>query len=607
MNLTLAHRGPDAEGAFQDANVGLAMRRLAIIDIDGGDQPISNEDGSITVVHNGEIYNYRQLREDLLARGHSFKSRSDTEVLVHLYEEYGDEFVSKLRGMFAIALWDAPRKRLVLARDGFGIKPLFYGLIGDRLVFASELKALLRLPEVPRSIDPQALEAYLTFNWIPGAATILRDIRKIPPGHLLTRDSGGIRLRRYARPGADPRQALRREPFKVLAAELREVMRDSIRAHMTADVPVGVLLSGGVDSSLIVALAAEESSSRLSTFTIGFEEAAYSELDNARLVARRYDTDHHELIVRPDAVELIPRLARTFDEPFGDSSALPTFLVSELAATKVKVALAGEGGDEIFGGYFTYVADSIAPAIGRMAALSRPLVERLPSASDGTRRLTDKAKRFARGAALEPMERHCAWQEVLSADLRDELLDRPVSARPDPFLTHRARFEETRGAERLARFQDLDLGTYLVDDLLVKSDRASMAHSLELRVPYVDREVAQFGFGVPRRHKLRGLQKKRLLREAARPLVPEQLLSAPKRGFSIPAASWLRNDLEPFAREALSVSNLTRQGLLEPGPVQRLLDDHVALRADNSRQLWGLLMLSVWFETTIESVTHSDV
>ncbi|MDX6689249.1 MAG: hypothetical protein QOG15_706 [Solirubrobacteraceae bacterium] len=602
MNATLTHRGPDADGRFIDAHAGLAMRRLSIIDLEGGDQPISNEDGTITVVCNGEIYNYRELRRDLVSRGHTFRTASDTEVLVHLYEEQGEDFVDELRGMFAIALWDAPGRRLVLARDAFGIKPLFYTVVGDRLLFASELKALLSLPDVPRRIDPQALEAYLTFNFVPGPATILEGVTKLSPGHVLTRDDGGtVSVRRYARSGAQPGEPLRTESFQTLAAELRDVMRDSIRAHLIADVPVGVMLSGGVDSSLITALAAAESSERVSTFTIGFEEAAYSELAGARLVAERYGTDHHELIVRPDAVELIPRLVDAYDEPFGDSSALPTFLVSELAACDVKVALAGEGGDEMFGGYFTYVADSIPALAGRAAALARPLVERLPSGSASPSRFVDKAKRYVRGSRLDALERHCAWSEVLSADLRDELLDRPPGDGPDPFLAHRARFAESAGAKRLARFQDLDLGTYLVDDVLVKSDRASMANSLELRVPYVDREVARFAFGVPGRHKLRAFQKKRLLREAARPLVPDQVIRAPKRGFSIPAGAWLRTDLEPFAREALSVSELKRHGLLDPAPVQRMLDEHVAGRADNSRQLWGLLMLSVWFESTMMS------
>jgi asparagine synthase (glutamine-hydrolysing) len=601
MNRTLAHRGPDSEGYFEDANVGLAMRRLSIIDVEGGDQPITNEDRSVTVVCNGEIYNYRELTADLRSRGHTFRSGSDVEVIAHLYEEHGVGFVGELRGMFAIALWDAREKRLVLARDGFGIKPLFYATVGDRLMFASELKALLSVSDVPRRMDPQALEAYLTFNFVPGPATILQDVMKLAPGHVLTCDDRGVTVARYARPGANRAGTMRHDSFKTLGAELCDLMRDSVRAHMISDVPVGVLLSGGMDSSLITALAVAESQERLKTFTIGFEEAAYSELDMARLVARRYGTDHHELVVRPDAVELIPRLVGIYDEPFGDSSALPTFLVSELAATQVKVALAGEGADEMFAGYFTYIADSIPAMAGRVAHMARPLIERLPSGTTGPIRLADKAKRFARGTALEPMARHCAWQEVLSADMRDALLDRSANDRPDPLLAHRARFEESVGAEPLTRFQDLDLGTYLVDDILVKSDRASMANSLELRVPYVDRDIADFAFSLPGRHKLRAMQKKRLLREAARPLLPPEVLRAPKRGFSIPAATWLRGDLAPFAREALSASELRRHGLLEPGPVQRMLDDHVAGRADNSRQLWGILMLTVWFEKTMKT------
>ncbi|HEV2727811.1 MAG TPA: asparagine synthase (glutamine-hydrolyzing), partial [Solirubrobacterales bacterium] len=349
MCSKLVHRGPDDEGLFHDGPVALAARRLSIIDLDHGHQPIANEDGSCVVVQNGEIYNYRELKRELEGRGHRFATDCDTEVLVHLYEEHGDAFVERLRGMFAIALWDKRRRRLLLARDRFGIKPLYYRATGGGISFASELKAMLEQPGFSREIDPKAVSAYLAFNSIPAPLTIFAEARKLLPGHLLTWEGGEVQQRRYARPGPAPGEEQRRESADDLAAELREVLDDSVRAHLVADVPVGVLLSGGVDSGGLAALASAHSGEPLRTFSIGFEEAGFNELSRARLVARRYGTDHHELVVRPDAVELLPKLVEAFDEPFGDSSALPTYLVSELAAGHVKVALSGEGGDELFG------------------------------------------------------------------------------------------------------------------------------------------------------------------------------------------------------------------------------------------------------------------
>jgi asparagine synthase (glutamine-hydrolysing) len=594
MNRTLTHRGPDSAGHLVDGSVGLAMRRLSIIDLEGGEQPIANETGTINVVQNGEIYNYRELREELVARGHRFATHSDTEVLVHLYEEHGPHFAERLRGMFAVAVWDSERRRVVVARDRFGIKPLYWRLERGRLSFASELKALAAQPDFSRELDLDALEAYLALNWIPGPLTIYREARKLLPGHVLIVEGGQHRIERYARPAPSPRDELRTESFDVLAEELRDRLRDSVRAHMVADVPVGVLLSGGVDSSAIAALAAGEVSGRLRTFSIGFEEAAFNELDRARLVAQRYDTDHHELVVRPDAVDLLPRVVAAFDEPFADSSALPTYLVNELAAADVKVALAGEGGDELFAGYFTYTADRIAPRLGPVASALRPVIDRLPSSS-GAARLDDKAKRFAAAAMLPPLERHVAWTQVLEPELRAELLDGHRGTL-DPLDLYRARFAETRGAELLARLQDVDLGINLVDDQLVKTDRTSMAHSLEARVPFLDPVVAELALSTPVEHKLRGLQKKRLLRAAVAPLIPRELLEAPKQGFSIPAASWLRNELSGFAREVLSPERLRAQGYLRPEPVARLLDDHQSRRADRSRQLWSLLVLTLWNE-----------
>jgi asparagine synthase (glutamine-hydrolysing) len=594
MSGRLVHRGPDDDGLFCEGPVALAARRLSIIDLAGGHQPIANEDGSAVVVQNGEIYNYRELKRELEGRGHRFATDCDTEVLVHGYEEWGEGFVERLRGMFAIALWDKRRRRLLLARDRFGIKPLYYRQADGGLAFASELKAMLEQPGFSREIDPQAVAAYLAFNSIPAPLTIFKQARKLPPGHLLTLEGGEVALRRYARPGPSPADEVRRGSAGELAAELREVLDDSVRAHLVADVPVGVLLSGGVDSGGLAALASRHVDEPLRTFSIGFEEEGFNELSRARLVAERYGTDHHELVLRPDAVELLPKLVEAFDEPFGDSSALPTYLVSQLAVSEVKVALSGEGGDELFGGYYTYVADLLARRVGRLAALARPLAEALPSRTDRVG-FDYKAKRFARAAALPPLERHHGWKEIFSAQARADLAG-PGASAWDPLDLYRERYAETAGAEPLARMQDVDLGIYLVDDLLVKTDRLSMAHSLELRVPFLDPKVAEFAFALPTDLKVRGLGKKRLLRRALEPLLPREIVHGRKQGFSIPIAAWLRGPLEPFAREVLAPSAVVRQGLLDPAAVTPILDRHCTGREDLSRQIWGLMALTLWFD-----------
>ncbi|MDX6480366.1 MAG: hypothetical protein QOG85_876 [Gaiellaceae bacterium] len=589
MSAQLVHRGPDSGGEHVDREVALGARRLSIIDLAGGDQPIANENGSVVVVQNGEIYNYPELREELTRAGHRFHTHSDTEVHVHLYEELGVNFAERLRGMFAVAIWDASRRRLVLARDRYGIKPLYYRHVGGELRFASELRALPR-----GEIDTDALEAFLAFNSIPAPYSIFRDVRKLPAGHVLVWENGTVTIDRFARPGPTE---VRDGDEAELVEELRSRLRDSVKAHLLSDVPVGVLLSGGVDSAALAALAAQETAEPVHTFTIGFAEKSFDERDDARLVAERYGTNHHELLVKPDPELLLNALADAFDEPFADSSALPTYLVSQLAAEHVKVALSGEGGDELFGGYYTYAADLLADRVAPLARLARPLVEALPSSSRKAS-LDYRAKRFVRAAHLPPLERHHGWKEIFAPDARREL--RGGSNGFDPVDVYRARYAETAGAPELARLQDVDFGVYLVDDLLVKTDRASMAHSLEVRVPFLDPMVTNLAFALPTRLKVRGLKKKVLLRKAVEPLVPREIVHGKKRGFSIPAAAWLRGELEPFARATLSADTLRRQGFFPPEPVTRLLDEHVAGREDWSRQLWGLLAFTLWYERQVE-------
>jgi len=589
MLHALVHRGPDSGGTYSDGALSLGARRLSIIDLAGGDQPIENEDGTCVVVQNGEIYNYPELRRELERGGHRFRTNCDTEVHLHLYEEHGPEYARLLRGMFAVALWDTRRRRLVLARDRFGIKPLYYRHVGGTLEFASEVRALPR-----GEIDLDALEAFLAFNSIPAPYSIFRDIRKLPAGHVLVWQDGEVELTRYARPGP---LEVRHDDEAELVEELRARLRDSVRAHLLSDVSVGVLLSGGVDSAVLAALAAQETAEPVHTFTIGFEERSFDERADARRVAERYGTVHHELLVRPDPQLLFETLADVFDEPFADSSALPTYLVSQLASDDVKVALSGEGGDELFGGYYTYAADLLAERVGGLAGLARPLVERLPT-STAKASFDYKAKRFVRAAHLPPLERHHGWKEIFSPELRAEV--RGARAGLDPVDLYRARYAETEGAPELARLQDVDFGIYLVDDLLVKTDRASMANSLEARVPFLDSVITNFAFSLPTKHKVRGLAKKVLLRKAAAPLLPHEVVHGRKRGFSIPAAAWLRGELEPFARATLSADTLRRQGFFEPAVVTRLLDEHVRGVEDRSRQLWGLLAFTLWHERHVE-------
>ena len=596
MNDELVHRGPDSGGVSSSGPVCLGARRLSIIDLAHGEQPMANEDGRVVAVHNGEVYNHAGLRDELHRAGHAFATRCDTEVLVHGFEEWGAQMVPRLRGMFAFAVWDGRRRTLLLARDRFGIKPLYYRVADGALSFASELGALLRQPGFDAAIDFEAVESFLAFNSVPAPHTIYAGVRKLPPGHVLEwSPAGDVIVREYATPLPAARADLRSAGAGELADELRGRLRDSVRAHLVSDVPVGVLLSGGVDSAALTALASQESAGRLQTFSIGFDERAFDELDRARQVATRYGTDHHELVLRPDAAELLPEVVEAFDEPFADSSALPTYAVSKLASEHVKVVLSGEGADELFGGYYTYVADRLAPRVAPLARLARPLVERLPSTS-GKVSLDYKAKRFVRAAALAPLERHHGWKEIFGADARAELLDGRRAAGFDPVDVLRARYARTTAADPLARLQDVDTAIYLVDDLLVKTDRASMAHSLESRVPFLDTEVADLALALPACMKVRGTAKKVLLRKAVEPLLPRDVVHGRKQGFSIPAAAWLRGELEPFARDVLSESALRRQGFFEPRAVSRVIDRHVARREDLSRQIWGLLCFTLWYD-----------
>jgi asparagine synthase (glutamine-hydrolysing) len=592
------HRGPDGEGVFCDGPVALGSRRLALVDPLGGAQPLRSEDGAVTVVANGELYDDARERRALARAGHAFATGSDCEVLVHRYEDRGLGFTDDLRGMWGAAVWDARARRLVLARDPFGIKPLVYAVVGGTLVFASELGALLRLAEVPRDLDPDAVEELLAWGAVLGEKTIVQAVRRVPPGTLLVAGEDGVRLVRVGRPGPVAAGAVRRERAGALAAELRGRIRGSVVAHLRGDARVGVLLSGGLDSGLLCALAAEAAGPGVPTFTVGFPGAAsFDERAGARRVARRYRTDHRELVVTAaDAEAQLRSVAKAFDEPRADATALPYWLAGRAASAHVRVVLSGEGGDELFGGYQTYAADRLGGAGARAAALVAPLVGLAPSSS---RRLPldFRVRRLALGAGLDPVARHTAFKILLDARARTAL-GRPAAS--EPLQVHRARWAETAGAELVARLQDLDLGTFCGDDLLCQADRAGMAHGVEVRVPLLDREVAELAFALPVEHRVRGVATKRLLRRAAAPLLPPEVVRGPKRGFVAPTAAWLRGPLLPYARSVLAEGT---HGLFDGGAALALLDRHVARREDLSRPLWGLMALALWHDAHLARPT----
>ena len=606
MCRVLAHRGPDDEGVHVDRELGMGMRRLKIIDLATGRQPMANEDGSVWTVFNGEIYNYRELRRTLEQAGHRFATTSDTEVIVHLYEEHGEDFVQHLTGMFGLAVWDARRRVLLLARDRLGIKPLYYVADGRRVLFASEIKALLQ-DDVSREVELQALDDYLALGYVPGSQSIFRAIRKVPPGHLLRCTQAGVVERRYWSLAYPALPARPRSPADY-AEELRALLRRVTAEHLLADVPLGVFLSGGVDSSTLVALMRELDVDPLRTFSIGFDERSYNELDGARVVARTFGTEHHELVVRPDAAALLPELVRALDEPFADSSAIPVYCVARLARQHVTVALSGEGGDEVFGGYLTYRAYKVATAYRRiprpLTALLPALVRRLPTSH---RRVSFdyKAKRFVEGAYLPPADAHCWWKLVFSPDARATLYAR-APAVDDAARLYREAWDGCGAPDALTRLQHIDLTVYLPDDLLVKADRMSMATSLEVRVPFVDHRVVEFAAGLPPDLKVHRLTTKYILKRAMAGTVPSRILSGKKRGFNVPIASWLTGDLREMVHDVLSEARVRRAGFFDPAAVSAMIRAHEAREADYSRNIYALLMFSLWCDEYLRAPARSE-
>lgn len=607
MAEALRHRGPDDSGFFVEGPLAIAMRRLSIIDLDGGHQPMGNEDGSVLVVCNGEIYNYRALRAELESLGHHFRSRSDTEVLVHGYEEFGAGVLGRLNGMFGIALWDRRARRLLLARDRLGIKPLYFSRTPDGLAFASELKSLLQYPGIDRTLDRVALRQYLAWNYIPSPRTPFSSVHKLPPATMLFVEGDSVRSEVYWRLKDE------RRPMSLPEAEegLRAHLDRSVRLQMEADVPVGAFLSGGLDSSALVAALCTARRTPVHTFSIGFGEVGFDESSHARQVASHLGTIHREEVLRPDCLGLIDEIAGFLDEPFADDSILPTYLVSRLARQDVKVVLSGDGGDELFAGYDHYKAERLmnlyarVPGSARRAALGLfgRGVERSPT------------KRGSVGRGLQRLEDALACPSFLAQArfmlhggpsqsdglLLDAASIHPEDAWAEPFA---AVVDDSPYKTGLAHQQFIDLRTYLADDILFKTDRASMAASLEARVPYLDHELVEFAFRIPAQYKLRGLVGKWILRRVHRGLLPERILRRRKSGFSIPVATWLRGDLRSLSHDLLAPARLQRQGLFRPDAVGRLLREHGTLTANHGRVLWALMMFQLWAERFLAASWH---
>jgi asparagine synthase (glutamine-hydrolysing) len=612
MCAVMEHRGPDSRGVHVSDGIGLGIQRLAIIDVVGGDQPIANEDGSVVVVMNGEIYNHLELRRDLELGGHSFSTRSDTEVLVHLYEDHGERMVERLCGMFAFAIWDASRRLLLCARDRVGKKPLFWARRGSTVWFASEVRALLEDPELPREPDPAALMAYLTVGYVPQPMSAFRGVWKLPPASTLVVDEAGERMRAYW--SLDYGRKLDGVSESELAERLWSEIEEATRIRLMSEVPLGAFLSGGIDSSAVVAAMAEHTAEPVKTFSIGFPDAAFDELRYARLVAERFATDHHEYIVEPQAVEIAPRLALHYGEPFADSSAIPSFYLAELTARHVTVALNGDGGDENFAGYNRYRSNAFLAA--HLNWLPRPLRRAAPSIvrplGEGPHGNSTRTRiaRLSRSLAMTPAERYAMWMSAYDGIRRSHLVTPEFAnagggAGAEELLT--SAWASCESPSVVDRMLATDVQTYLPGDLLVKMDIATMAHSVEARSPLLDHRVMELAASIPADLKLRNLESKRILKAALRGRVPDEVLDRPKMGFAVPLARWFREDLRSLPEDVLLDPVAVRRGYFRRGAVEEMIVDHRTGRADHSFRLWILLQLELWHREVLEAPRTAPV
>jgi asparagine synthase (glutamine-hydrolysing) len=605
MNLCIRHRGPDEDGFYVNDNVGMAMRRLSIIDLASGQQPIHNSDRSKWIVYNGEIYNYQDLRKDLEQRGHKFYTNSDTEAIVHLYDEEGPDFIRHLRGMFAFAIWDERDRSMFIARDRVGKKPLLYShqTNGD-LIFGSEFKALLEHPSVSRDVDHDALDDYLSYQCVPAPKTAFKSIRKLEPGHWLRWKDGAIETHRYWRPDFSRKIRITEEEA---IEETTRLVRESTRMRMISEVPLGAFLSGGVDSSTVVALMAQESSQPVKTFSIGFEEQDFSELKYARRVAEHVGAEYNEFIVRPNALEVLPTLVEHYGEPYADSSAIPTYYVSRETRKHVTVALNGDGGDESFAGYERYSAMLIAeryrriPSVLRKALIESP-VNLLPTSELKRSRVRD-AKRFLRAANLPRTKRYFRWMSAFDSETKSKIYTdrfRAETATRDSSDLLDEWFASANGSGVLDAAMLTDQMTYLPNDLLVKVDIASMANSLEARSPFLDHKVIEFAASLPEGLKMRRFETKSLLKKVAARLVPREVIYRRKMGFGVPIGKWFRGEMKDFIRDVLLSQQAMQRGIVRPEVIERYVNEHVNADRDHAFQIWTLLMLELWFRRFID-------
>ena len=590
MCAAIRHRGPDDEGLLVDSGVALGMRRLSIVDLATGQQPIHNEARNVWVVFNGEIYNYRELRRDLESRGHTFYTGSDTETIVHAYEEWGDAAFSRLRGMFGIALWDARERALILVRDRVGIKPLYYAEAGNRLYFGSEIKSMLAAEDIETTVDPSALDHYLSFLYTPGHASIFTGIKKLQPGHLLRWQNGAISIRKYW-------ELPTQEDTSISEAEavekLRAVLQDAVSSHLMSEVPLGAFLSGGVDSSLVVGLMAQVSS-RVQTFSIGFDDPAFDELEHARTVATHFGTDHHEFVVKPDALAILDDLVCHFDEPFGDSSAIPMWYVSELARRHVTVVLSGDGGDELFGGYDRYFPH---PRVAAFDHWSPPGTRAVAAALWPLFPHGAKGKNFLRRVARDEQGRYLDDIGYFQPDEKQTLVTPDLRERiggSEATRAARERFDRLAHLPWHAQMMHFDFETYLPEDILTKVDRMSMAHSIESRVPLLDNEVVDFASRLPASLKIRDGRRKHILKEAAAGLLPAHILDRKKQGFAVPLGGWFRGGIRELFSDVLLSRRATERGYFDVKFIERLVDEHVSGRREHTLRLWALVIFELW-------------
>ncbi len=600
MCRVITHRGPDDQGVALTDTSALGMRRLAIIDLAGGHQPISGCDEGLTVVFNGEIYNFRELQRDLEARGHRFNTHSDTESIVHAYEEYGPACVSSFRGMFAFAVWDEGSRKLFLARDRAGKKPLYYTLTRrGTLVFGSELKSLLEHPDVEREISVEALDAYLTLGYVPDPLSIFQRIHKLPPGHHLTFSDGAVKVESYWDFSYEQTESLSEEEY---ARGLRALLDEAVRVRLVSDVPLGAFLSGGVDSSTVVGLMSRHTSRPVKTFSIGFHEDSFNELKYARMAAERFSTDHHEFIVTPEICDVVDELAWHFDEPFADSSAIPTYMVSKLAREVVTVALSGDGGDELFAGYTRYTTDQKRSPFARLPLflrrnVMRPLGRHLPHGAWG--------RNYIYNVSLDPLDRYLDSVSVFTSLNRRLLYTEEFRRKLEGEDGCARRFRDLAArvstGEALDALLYVDSKTYLPGDILTKVDRMSMAVSLEARAPLLDHKVIEYAARIPASLKMRGAETKYIFKRAVEDLVPAEILDRPKQGFGVPLQQWINRQLRGRIRETLSEGRTRERGVIEPGYVHLLLDEHERGRRDHSTQLWALFMLELWQRTFMDN------